>query len=110
MRKYRENKTDEDRKQENEKDDILSRMSRQSGTQSVTSQKTAERVEELERKKQQKEWETTTSEKKSMANVDEQIAKHVADEILRNYPALKHHSNQSIRKLLENEANAQIQQ
>jgi hypothetical protein len=33
-----------------------------------------------------------------------QIAKNVADEVLRNYPVLKHHSNQSIRKLLEKQA------
>jgi predicted Fe-S protein YdhL (DUF1289 family) len=38
-------------------------------------------VQELERKKQEvAEWEKlTTSEKKMMASVDEQIAKHVAD-------------------------------
>jgi hypothetical protein len=35
-----------------------------------------------------------------MASVDEQIAKNIADEILRNYPNLKHHSNQSIRRLV----------
>ena len=39
-----------------------------------------------------------------MANLDDQIAKNVADEVLRNYPALKHHSNQSIRKLIEQQA------
>jgi hypothetical protein len=40
--------------------------------------------------------------------VDEQIAKHIADEILRNYPNLKHHSNQSIRKLLEKQARQEL--
>ena len=50
----------------------------------------------------------TTSEKKTMASVDEQIAKHMADEVLRNYPHLKHHSNQSIRQLLEKHAHEQI--
>ena len=35
-----------------------------------------------------------------MASVDQQIAKNIADEVLRNYPDLKHHSNQSIRQLL----------
>jgi hypothetical protein len=39
-----------------------------------------------------------------MASVDEQIAKHIADEVLRNYPALKHHSNHSIRKIIEKHA------
>ena len=92
-----------------DKDDILSRISRQSGGQSVSSQKTAERVQELEKKKKEVEWEkVTTSEKKTMASVDEQIAKHVADEVLRNYPHLKHHSNQSIRQLLEKQAHEQI--
>jgi hypothetical protein len=43
---------------------------------------------------------TASSKKSTIASVDEQIAKHIADEILRNYPNLKHHSNQSIRKLL----------
>jgi hypothetical protein len=43
-----------------------------------------------------------------MASVDEQIAKNIADEVLRNYPALKHHSNQSIRQLLEKQAHQQL--
>ena len=50
----------------------------------------------------------TASEKKTMASVDEQIAKNIADEILRNYPALKHHSNQSIRQLVEKHAHEQV--
>lgn len=40
--------------------------------------------------------------------MDAQIAKNIADEVLRNYPALKHHSNQSIRQLLERTAHEQI--
>jgi hypothetical protein len=36
-----------------------------------------------------------------VANVDERIAKNIADEVLRNYPNLKGvHSNVSIRRLL----------
>ena len=64
----------------------------------------------MEKKKQEKEWDrNTVSEKKShAASVDMQIAKNVADEVLRNYPALKHHSNQSIRKLLEKQARDQL--
>ena len=54
-----------------DKDDILSRISKQSGGQSVTSQKTAERVEELQKKKDVKEWDKmTVSSKKSTASVD----------------------------------------
>lgn len=66
-------------------------------------------MEQLERKKKETEWDKmTTSEKKTMASVDEQIAKNIADEILRNYPALKHHSNQSIRKMVEKHAHEQV--
>lgn len=43
-----------------------------------------------------------------MASLDDQIAKNIADEILRNYPNLKHHSNQSIRKLLEKQAHDEL--
>lgn len=50
----------------------------------------------------------TKTEKKSMASVDEQIAKNIADEVLRNYPGLKHHSNQSIRKIIEKHAHDEI--
>ena len=69
--------------------------------ESLASQKTVERVKELEKAKEEKQWDKyTTTDKKSKVSVDEQIAKNIADEILRNYPNLKHHSNQSIRKLL----------
>lgn len=55
------------------------------------------------------EWDKlTASDKKSKASVDEQIAKNIADEVLRNYPALKHHSNQSIRQLIEKHAHEQV--
>lgn len=67
----------------------------------------AEKIEELRKKKeQQQEWDKfTASQKSSLANVDEKIAKNLADEVLRNYPNLKGvHSNVSIRKLLEAEA------
>jgi hypothetical protein len=55
---------------------------------------------------QQQEWDKfTTTQKSSVANVDERIAKNIADEVLRNYPNLKGvHSNVSIRRLLEAEA------
>ena len=83
------------------KDDLLSRVSKNSMAESLASQKTVERVKELEKAKEEKQWDKyTTTDKKSKVSVDEQIAKNIADEILRNYPNLKHHSNQSIRKLL----------
>ena len=45
------------------------------------------------------------SEKSSCANIEDRIAKNLADEVLRNYPGMKGvHSNTSIRKLLEAEA------
>jgi hypothetical protein len=108
MRKIEQDRSREEQKQE-EKDDVLSRISRQSAAQSVASQKTAERVEELERKKKEVEWDKhTVTDKKSKASVDEQIAKNIADEVLRNYPVLKHHSNQSIRQLIEKHAHEQV--
>lgn len=55
---------------------------------------------------QQAEWDKhTTSQKSAMSNIDDRIAKNLADEVLRNYPNMKGvHSNVSIRKLLEAEA------
>mgnify|MGYP000371483282 CR=1 FL=1 len=71
----------EEKNKDKDKDDILSRISRNSEAQSVSSQKTAERVQELEKKKKSaQEWDKFSgTERKSMASVDEQIAKHVAD-------------------------------
>ena len=60
-------------------------------------------MEELRNKmKEPKEWDKhTVSEKSSAANVEDRIAKNLADEVLRNYPNMKGvHSNTSIRKLL----------
>jgi hypothetical protein len=62
-----------------------------------------EKIEELRNKKnQQQEWDKyTISQKSSVANIDEKIAKNLADEVLRNYPNMKGvHSNVSIRRLL----------
>lgn len=42
---------------------------------------------------------------------EERLAKHIADEMLRNNPALARiHSNHSVRKILEQELQKQIQQ
>ena len=53
--------------------------------------------------KEPKEWDkNTVSDKSSAANIEDKIAKNLADEVLRNYPNMKGvHSNTSIRKLLE---------
>ena len=62
-----------------------------------------EKIQELKKKKnEQEEWDKYTStQKSSVANIDEKIAKNLADEVLRNYPNMKSiHSNVSIRKLL----------
>ena len=61
-------------------------------------------MEELRNKmKEPKEWDkNTVSDKSSAANIEDRIAKNLADEVLRNYPNMKGvHSNTSIRKLLE---------
>ena len=40
-----------------------------------------------------------------MSNIEDRIAKNLADEVLRSYPNMKGvHSNTSIRRLLESEA------
>lgn len=70
-----------------------------------------ENIEELRKKKEEnQDWDKhTTTSKHSYANIDERIAKNLADEVLRNYPHLKGvHSNTSIRKLLEAEATKAI--
>lgn len=63
-----------------------------------------EKIQDLKaKKKQQQDWDKyTKSQKSSITNIDEKIAKNIADEVLRNYPNMsKIHSNVSIRKLLE---------
>ena len=57
------------------------------------------------KKKEQQDWDKFTTSQKSAVDIEERIAKNLADEVLRNYPGLKGvHSNVSIRKLLEAEA------
>jgi hypothetical protein len=67
--------------------------------------------EKLEKKKEgQDEWDKNTrTSKQSYVNIEERIAKNVADDLLRNYGNLKAvHSNVSVRKLLEREAARQL--
>lgn len=70
----------------------------------------SERIEELEKKKSQEEWDRNTrTSKASQTNIEERIAKNVADDLLRNYGNLKAvHSNVSVRRLLEREAARQL--
>ena len=65
----------------------------------------------MEKKKEgQDEWDKNTrTSKQSYVNIEERIAKNVADDLLRNYGNLKAvHSNVSVRKLLEREAARQL--
>jgi len=80
-----------------------------SESKSVASERTNKSINELKSKlegKEKKDWDQlSTVSKKNAVTVEERIAKHVADEILRNNYQFKHfHSNASIRKLLEKEA------
>ena len=55
-------------------------------------------------------WEPSISGKSHNANFEERLAKHIADELLRNNPALARiHSNNSVRKILEQELQRQIE-
>jgi len=80
-----------------------------SESRSVASERTNKTISDLKTKleaKEKKDWDQlSTTTKKNAVTVEERIAKHVADEILRNNYQFKHyHSNASIRKLLEKEA------
>jgi len=80
-----------------------------SEARSAASERTQKTIQELKSKydsKERKEWDTmSTTTKKNIVSVEERIAKHVADEILRNNTEFRHfHSNASVRKILEKEA------
>lgn len=82
---------------------------------SVTSEKTHKTISELKAKmesKEKKEWDNiSVTTKKHAVTVEERIAKHVADEILRNNTEFRHfHSNNSVRKILEKEAQKHLEQ
>jgi len=81
---------------------------------SVASEKSHQSISELKAKmeKHKKDWETmSTTTKKNAASLEERIAKHVADEILRNNTEFRHfHSNNSVRKILEREAQKHIEE
>mmetsp|Transcript_31212 Transcript_31212/g.28391 ORF Transcript_31212/g.28391 Transcript_31212/m.28391 type:complete len:185 (-) Transcript_31212:164-718(-) len=81
---------------------------RSEGGKSVASERSQRSIAEIKKRmvQEKKEWDniSTASEKKQVT-LEERIAKHVADEILRGNTQIRHvHSNNSIRKLLEREA------
>jgi len=80
---------------------------------SVASEKTHKTISELKNKMESKDknWDNlSTTSKKNAVTVEERIAKHVADEILRNNTEFRHfHSNTSVRKILEREAQKHIE-
>jgi len=81
-----------------------------SESRSAASERSQQSITELKAKlaaKEKKEWDTlsTSTNKKNAVTLEERIAKHVADEIIRNNTQFKHfHSNASVRKILEKEA------
>jgi hypothetical protein len=86
-----------------------------SDSKSVASERTQKSIQDLKTKlenKERKEWDTlTTSTKKNVTSIEERLAKHVADEILRNNTEFRHfHSNNSVRKILEKEAQKMMEE
>jgi len=95
-------------------DDRSDARSCASETRSQASEKSHKSISELKAKleaKNKKDWDTiSTSTKKNAVTVEERIAKHVADEILRNNTEFRHfHSNASVRKILEKEAQKHLE-
>jgi len=87
-----------------------------SESKSVVSERTHKSINTLkEQEKKEKEgqgdWDKSTNGEKKPATLEERIAKHVADEILRNNTQIRQvHSNNSIRKMLEREAKKQMEE
>jgi len=85
-----------------------------SEAKSAASERSQQSISELKAKmdKHKKDWDTiSTTTKKNAATLEERIAKHVADEIIRNNTEFKHfHSNASIRKILEKEAHKHLEE
>lgn len=85
-----------------------------SESKSVASERSQKNIEDLKAKMaaKHKEWETMSSTtKKNAVTMEERIAKHVADEILRNNTEFRHfHSNASVRRILEKEAQRHLEE
>jgi len=84
-----------------------------SESRSVASERTQKNIEDLKTKMtaKNKEWDTMSSTtKKNAVTLEERIAKHVADEVLRNNTEFRHfHSNASVRRILEKEAQKHLE-
>lgn len=85
-----------------------------SEAKSAASERSQQSISELKAKmeKHKKDWDTmSTTTKKNAVTLEERIAKHVADEILRNNTEFRHfHSNASVRRILEKEAQKHIEE
>jgi len=85
-----------------------------SESKSVASERTQKNIDDLKTKmaSKNKEWDTMSSTtKKNAVTLEERIAKHVADEVLRNNTEFRHfHSNASVRRILEKEAQKHLEQ
>jgi len=85
-----------------------------SEARSAASERTQKSIVDLKAKleaKEKKDWDTlSTTTKKNQTTLEERIAKHVADEILRNNTQFRHfHSNASVRRILEKEAHKHME-
>jgi len=85
-----------------------------SEAKSAASEKSQQSIAELKAKmdKHKKDWDTmSTTTKKNAVTIEERIAKHVADEIIRNNTEFRHfHSNASVRRILEKEAQKHLEE
>lgn len=85
------------------------------GGNSVASDRTKESINELKEKMAQKGqrgegWDKKTNADISAVALEERLAKHIADELLRNNMAMRNvHSNASIRKIQEQELKKELQ-
>jgi len=96
-------------------DDRSDCRSMASDSKSVASERTHKSIQDLKTKlenKEKKDWENmSTTTAKKQASLEERIAKHVADEILRNNTQFRHfHSNASVRRMLEKEAHKHLEE
>jgi len=108
---------DDDMKVNVDRGDIGSYMSggNMFGGGSVASDKTKESIDEIRQKMQSQkggkgDWENRTNVDSNAVALEERLAKHIADELLRSNMALRNvHSNQSIRKIMERELKKQLE-
>jgi len=94
-------------------DDRSDARSMASESKSVASERSHKSIQDLKTKaaQEKKDWDIlSATTKKVPLTLEERIAKHVADEILRGNTQFRHvHSNASVRKLLEKEAHKHLE-